>query len=99
MGDARPVQRVALGAGVRDIAFSPRRSHNDGIVHQVQQHIDLHLDQPLRTGELASTSGISSRSLSRRCPWDGTVGAGLHHVEGNTVRSSGSPKVRTNVVG
>jgi transcriptional regulator GlxA family with amidase domain len=48
------------------IAFSPRRSHGDGIVHQVQQHIDLHLDQPLRIGELASTFGISSRNLSRR---------------------------------
>jgi transcriptional regulator GlxA family with amidase domain len=48
------------------IAFSPRRAHNDGIVHQVQQHIDLHLDEPLRIGALAATFGISSRSLSRR---------------------------------
>ena len=48
------------------IAFSPRRAHTDGIVHRVQQHIDLHLDEPLRIGELASTFGISSRGLSRR---------------------------------
>ena len=48
------------------IAFSPRRAHHDGIVHQVQQHIDLYLDEPLRISQLANTFGISSRSLSRR---------------------------------
>ena len=64
------------------IAFSPRRSHNDEIVHQVQQHIDLHVDRPLQIGELASTFGISTRNLSRR--FTTATGRGpqayLHHM-------------------
>jgi len=48
------------------IALSPERSHGDVIVHQVQQHIDLHLDEPLRVTGLASRFGLSERSLSRR---------------------------------
>jgi transcriptional regulator GlxA family with amidase domain len=36
------------------------------IVHQIQQHIDLHLDEPLRVAELASRFGLSERTLSRR---------------------------------
>jgi transcriptional regulator GlxA family with amidase domain len=48
------------------VAFSPRRSHDDLVVHEIQQHIDLHLDEPLRIGELASRFGLSSRTLSRR---------------------------------
>ena len=48
------------------IAFRPERSHGDMIVHQIQQHIDLHLDDPLRVAELASRFGLSERTLSRR---------------------------------
>jgi len=48
------------------IAFGRRRSHDDPIVHQVQQHIDLHLGAPLRISDLASRFGLSERTLSRR---------------------------------
>jgi transcriptional regulator GlxA family with amidase domain len=48
------------------IAFGPERSHGDMIVHQIQQHIDLHLDDPLRVAELASRFGLSERTMSRR---------------------------------
>jgi transcriptional regulator GlxA family with amidase domain len=48
------------------IAFGRRRSHDDPIVHQIQQHIDLHLGAPLRISDLASTFGLSERTLSRR---------------------------------
>jgi transcriptional regulator GlxA family with amidase domain len=48
------------------IAFGRERSHDDVIVHQVQQHIDLHLSEPLRISELASRFGLSERTLSRR---------------------------------
>ncbi|MGN6679659.1 MAG: GlxA family transcriptional regulator [Streptosporangiaceae bacterium] len=48
------------------IAFGRERSHGDMIVHQIQQHIDLHLGDPLRIGELASQFGLSERTLSRR---------------------------------
>ena len=36
------------------------------IVHQVQQHIDSHLGEPLRIAELAASFGLSERTLSRR---------------------------------
>jgi len=48
------------------IAFGRERSHDDALVHQIQQHIDLHLDGPLRISELASRFGLSERTLSRR---------------------------------
>lgn len=48
------------------IAFGRERSHHDLIVHQVQQHIDLHLDGPLQISELAARFGLSERTLSRR---------------------------------
>jgi transcriptional regulator GlxA family with amidase domain len=48
------------------IAFGHERSHGDMIVHQVQQHIDLHLGDPLRITELAFRFGLSERTLSRR---------------------------------
>src|SRR5215467_8313473 len=48
------------------IAFGRERSHGDVIVHEVQQHIDLHLDEPLRITDLAATFGLSERTLSRR---------------------------------
>jgi transcriptional regulator GlxA family with amidase domain len=48
------------------IAFGRDRSHGDMMVHQIQQHIDLHLDDPLRITELASRFGLSERTLSRR---------------------------------
>lgn len=48
------------------IAFSRERSHDDEIVHQVQQHIDMHLGEPLRITELASRFRLSERTLSRR---------------------------------
>ena len=48
------------------IAFGRQRSHDDVIVHQVQQHIDLHLDGTLPIAELAARVGLSERTLSRR---------------------------------
>ena len=48
------------------IAFGRERSHDDVIVHQVQQHIDLHLDGPLPINELATRFGLGERTLSRR---------------------------------
>ena len=48
------------------IAFGRERSHDDVLVHQVQQHIDLHLGGPLSISELASQFGLSERTLSRR---------------------------------
>ena len=48
------------------IAFRHERAHGDVIVHQIQQHIDLHLGDPLRVTELASLFGLSERTLSRR---------------------------------
>jgi len=47
-------------------AFGRDRSHGDMLVHQIQQHIDLHLADPLRITELASLFGLSERTLSRR---------------------------------
>jgi transcriptional regulator GlxA family with amidase domain len=48
------------------IAFGRERAHDDVIVHQVQQHIDSHLGEPLRIAELAASFGLSERTLSRR---------------------------------
>jgi transcriptional regulator GlxA family with amidase domain len=48
------------------IAFGRERSHDDLIVHQIQQHIDMNLGQPLRIVELAARFGLSERTLSRR---------------------------------
>jgi transcriptional regulator GlxA family with amidase domain len=48
------------------IAFSRERSHHDTIVHQVREHIDLHLGEPLRITELAYRFGLCERTLSRR---------------------------------
>jgi transcriptional regulator GlxA family with amidase domain len=48
------------------VAALPWRSHDDLIVHEIQQHIDTHLDEPLQTGKLASQFGLSVRSLNRR---------------------------------
>ncbi|HSS11945.1 MAG TPA: helix-turn-helix domain-containing protein [Acidimicrobiales bacterium] len=48
------------------VAFSPGRSHEDMIVHDVQQHIDAHVDEPLRIDKLASQFGLSTRTLCRR---------------------------------
>jgi len=48
------------------MAFGRERSHDDVLVHKIQQHIDLHLDEPLRISELAARFGLSERTLSRR---------------------------------
>ena len=48
------------------IAFGRERAHDDVIVHQVQQHVDSHLGEPLRIAELAASFGLSERTLSRR---------------------------------
>jgi transcriptional regulator GlxA family with amidase domain len=48
------------------IAFGRERSHDDVLVHQIQQHIDLHVDEPLRISQLAARFGLSERTLSRR---------------------------------
>jgi transcriptional regulator GlxA family with amidase domain len=48
------------------VAALPGRAHDDLIVHEVQQHIDGHLDEPIRSSKLASQFGLSSRTLARR---------------------------------
>jgi len=48
------------------IAALPGRFHDDMTIHEIQQHIDTHLDQPLRIGRLAEQFGLSTRTLSRR---------------------------------
>ena len=47
-------------------AALPGRAHDDLVVHDIQQHIDTHLDEPLQTAKLASQFGLSVRSLNRR---------------------------------
>ena len=63
--------KVLLVDGHRDsqlpyIASLPGRTHNDLVIHEIQQHIDTHLDDPVRTAKLASQFGLSVRSLNRR---------------------------------
>jgi transcriptional regulator GlxA family with amidase domain len=48
------------------VAGLPSRSHDDPVVHEIQAHIDAHLDEPLRLAKLASQFGLSSRTLTRR---------------------------------
>jgi transcriptional regulator GlxA family with amidase domain len=48
------------------VAGLSSRSHDDPVVHEVQAHIDAHVDEPLRIAKLASQFGLSSRTLSRR---------------------------------
>ena len=48
------------------LAALPERFHDDQVVHEIQQHIDTHLDEPLRIGKLAAQFGLSSRTMSRR---------------------------------
>jgi len=48
------------------VAPLPGRSHSDLVLHEIQQHIDGHIAEPLRIAELAEQFGLSSRSLSRR---------------------------------
>jgi transcriptional regulator GlxA family with amidase domain len=48
------------------IAFGRERFHDDELVHQIQQHIDSHLDGPVQVSDLATRFGLSHRTLSRR---------------------------------
>jgi transcriptional regulator GlxA family with amidase domain len=48
------------------VAALPGRFHDDLVVHAIQQHIDAHLDEPLRFDKLAAQFGLSSRTLTRR---------------------------------
>jgi transcriptional regulator GlxA family with amidase domain len=48
------------------VAGVPGRSHDDRVVHEIQAHIDAHLDCPMRIGNLARQFGLSSRTLARR---------------------------------
>jgi transcriptional regulator GlxA family with amidase domain len=48
------------------VAGLPGRSHDDPVIHEIQAHIDAHLDEPLRITKLASQFGLSPRTLSRR---------------------------------
>jgi transcriptional regulator GlxA family with amidase domain len=48
------------------VAGLPGRSHDDPVVHEIQAHIDAHLDEPLRLTKLAAQFGLSSRTLTRR---------------------------------
>ena len=42
------------------------RSHDDLVVHEIQQHLDAHLAEPLQISKLASQFGLSVRTLTRR---------------------------------
>src|SRR5262245_24819820 len=42
------------------------RSHDDPVVHDVQAHVDAHIDEPLRINKIAAQFGLSSRTLTRR---------------------------------
>jgi transcriptional regulator GlxA family with amidase domain len=48
------------------VAALPGRFHDDLVLHEIQQHIDAHLDESLWVGKLAAQFGLSSRTLSRR---------------------------------
>jgi transcriptional regulator GlxA family with amidase domain len=48
------------------VAALPGRAHADPVVHAIQQHIDNHLDEPVRAAKLATQFGLSVRSLNRR---------------------------------
>jgi transcriptional regulator GlxA family with amidase domain len=48
------------------VAAVPGRSHHDLVVHEIQQHLDAHLAEPLHIAKLASQFGLSSRTLTRR---------------------------------
>jgi transcriptional regulator GlxA family with amidase domain len=48
------------------VAALPDRSHSDPVVHEVQAHVDAHLEEPLRIRKLASQFGLSERTLTRR---------------------------------
>jgi transcriptional regulator GlxA family with amidase domain len=48
------------------VAGLPGRSHDDPVVHEIQAHIDAHIDEPLRLTKLATQFGLSSRTLTRR---------------------------------
>jgi transcriptional regulator GlxA family with amidase domain len=48
------------------VTAPPGRAHDDLVVHEIQQHLDTHLDEPLQTAKLASQFGLSVRSLNRR---------------------------------
>lgn len=68
---ANMAAKVLLADGHRPsqlpyIAFSRERSHDDLTVHQIQQHIDLHLAEPLLARDLAARFGLSERTLTRR---------------------------------
>jgi transcriptional regulator GlxA family with amidase domain len=64
------------------VAALPGRFHDDMLIHEIQQHVDSHLDQPLRISELANQFGLSARTLSRR--FESATGRGpqsyLQHV-------------------
>jgi len=70
------------------VAGLPGRSHDDAVVHDIQAHIDAHLDEPLRITKLASQFGLSSRTLTRRFinatgqpPHDYLLAARIHLAE------------------
>jgi transcriptional regulator GlxA family with amidase domain len=70
-GHANLAAKVLLVDGHRPsqlpyIAFGRSRAHDDKLVHQVQQYVDLHLRGPLVVSELATLFGLSDRTLSRR---------------------------------
>src|SRR5262249_22977804 len=67
------------------IAFGRERSHGDMIVHRVQEHIDLHLDDPLRITELASRFGVSEPGLAGSRP---PPAAGLRPTSSTPVSST-----------
>ncbi len=51
---------------LRYVAALPGRAHDDLVVHEIQAHIDAHLNEPLRIAKLASQFGLSSRTLTRK---------------------------------
>jgi transcriptional regulator GlxA family with amidase domain len=48
------------------LTFTPARDHDDDLVARVQDHIDTHLGEPIRSDVLARRYGVSPRTLDRR---------------------------------
>ena len=48
------------------VAFRPARDHNDGLIRQIQDHIDTNLASQLDASALAERFAVSPRTLTRR---------------------------------
>jgi transcriptional regulator GlxA family with amidase domain len=48
------------------VAFSPERDHDDTLIREIQDHIDVNLGTDLDAGDIAQKFGLSPRTLTRR---------------------------------